>query len=105
MVDVLTWVMQRRLVPADRADRLRKELADLEVEVARLEAAEVVSGRFVDAERAGQTDDPSMTEELERVTASPAAKPPAASPSPPLRRQQTSRSAVNARRTGTASRT
>jgi hypothetical protein len=34
VVDVLTWVMQLRLVLADRAERLRKELADLDVEVA-----------------------------------------------------------------------
>ncbi|TQK42534.1 hypothetical protein FBY35_3954 [Streptomyces sp. SLBN-118] len=72
-MDVLTWVMQRRLVLADRAERLRKELADLDVEVARLEAAEVVFGQFADARRAGHTDDPEMAAELERVTSAPGA--------------------------------
>ncbi len=72
-MDVLTWVMQRRLVLADRAERLRKELADLDVEVARLEAAEVVFGQFADAQRAGDADDPAMAEEFERVTTAPGA--------------------------------
>jgi hypothetical protein len=40
VVDVLTWVMERRLVLADRAKRLREELAELDAEAARLEAAE-----------------------------------------------------------------
>ncbi|MGW0999758.1 hypothetical protein ACWD5V_42150 [Streptomyces sp. NPDC002523] len=44
MADVLVWVMQRRVVLADRAERLRKELAEIDAEVARLEAAEVVIG-------------------------------------------------------------
>ena len=73
MADVLTWVMQRRLVLADRAERLRKELVDLEAEVERLAAAEVVFGQFADAQRAGQTEDPVMAEEFERVTTSPGA--------------------------------
>ncbi|MFD3681754.1 hypothetical protein [Streptomyces sp. NPDC058613] len=73
MADVLTWVMQRRLILADRAERLRKELADLDLEVARLEAAEVVFGQFADAQRAGWTDDPEMAAELERVTSAPGA--------------------------------
>ncbi|MFF2546489.1 hypothetical protein ACFVUY_28545 [Kitasatospora sp. NPDC058063] len=51
MVDVLTWVMQRRLVLAARPERLRKELAELDAEVVRLEVAEVVFGQFADAQR------------------------------------------------------
>ncbi|MFI6726051.1 hypothetical protein NRF20_38255 [Streptomyces sp. R-74717] len=73
VVNVLTWVMQRRLVPADRAERLRGELTELDAELARLEAAEVVFGQFADAQRAGQADDPAMAEELERVTTTPGA--------------------------------
>jgi len=73
VVDVLTWVMQRRLVLADRAERLREELAVLDAEVAGLEAAEVVFGQFADAQRAGRADDPAMAEELERVTTAPGA--------------------------------
>ncbi|OKI25551.1 hypothetical protein [Streptomyces sp. CB03911] len=51
MADVLVWVMQRRVVLADRAERLRKELAEIDAEVARLVAAEVVFGQFADAQR------------------------------------------------------
>ncbi|MFF3518668.1 hypothetical protein [Streptomyces sp. NPDC002573] len=73
MADVLVWVMQRRVVLADRAERLRKELAEIDAEVARLEAAEVVIGQFIEADRSGQADDPVMAAELERVTAGPGA--------------------------------
>jgi hypothetical protein len=69
----LTWVIQRRVVLADRAEQLRKELVEIEAEVARLEAAEVVIGQFIEAERVGEADDPAMEAELERVTASPGA--------------------------------
>ncbi|MEU1598538.1 hypothetical protein ABZ468_38460 [Streptomyces sp. NPDC005708] len=73
MADVLVWVMQRRVVLAERAERLRKELAEIDAEVARLEAAEVVIGQFIEAERAGGADDPAMAAELERVTTAPGA--------------------------------
>lgn len=73
MADVLVWVMQRRVVLADHAGRLRKELAEIDAEAARLEAAEVVIGQFIEAERSGQTDDPDVAEELEMVTAAPGA--------------------------------
>lgn len=73
MADVLVWVMQRRIVLADHAERLRKELAEIDAEVVRLEAAEVVFGQFADARRAGMADDPAMAEEVERVTTSPGA--------------------------------
>ncbi|MBE1600773.1 hypothetical protein H4687_006902 [Streptomyces stelliscabiei] len=68
MADILVWVMQRRVVLADRAERLRKELAEIDAEVVRLEAAEMVIGQFIEAERSGQADDPDVAEELERVT-------------------------------------
>ena len=61
------------MVLADRAERLRKELAEIDAEVARLVAAEVVFGQFADAQRAGTADDPAMAEEFERVTTSPGA--------------------------------
>ncbi|MCX4734543.1 hypothetical protein [Streptomyces sp. NBC_01363] len=73
MADVLVWVMQRRVVLADRAERLRKELAGIDAEVARLEASEVVIGQFIEAERSGQADDRAVAEELERVTTAPGA--------------------------------
>ncbi|WP_042375512.1 hypothetical protein [Streptacidiphilus neutrinimicus] len=73
MAEVLAWVIERRVVLADRAVRLRKELAEIEAEVARLEAAEVVIGQFIEAERTGTADDPAMDAELERVTTAPGA--------------------------------
>jgi hypothetical protein len=73
LAEVLTWVIERRVVLADRAVRLRMELVEIEAEVARLEAAEVVIGQFIEAERSGLADDPVMAEELERVTAAPGA--------------------------------
>ncbi|MCX4745972.1 hypothetical protein OG455_10615 [Kitasatospora sp. NBC_01287] len=73
MAEVLTWVIERRVVLADRAVRLRKELVEIESEVARLEAAEVVIGQFIEAERSGTADERVMAEELERVTAAPGA--------------------------------
>ncbi|MFE2585724.1 hypothetical protein [Streptomyces sp. NPDC059378] len=41
MADVLVWVMQRRVVPADRAERLRKEFAEIDAESGPREAAEL----------------------------------------------------------------
>ncbi|WP_413751749.1 hypothetical protein NRF20_45580 [Streptomyces sp. R-74717] len=58
MVDVLTWTVERRVLLADRAERLRKELAEIDVEVARLEAAEVVFGQYAEATDGGRRDDP-----------------------------------------------
>ncbi|KUL35641.1 hypothetical protein [Streptomyces regalis] len=71
MAEVLTWVIQRRVVLADRMEHSRKELAETEAEVARLEAAEVVIGQFIEAERVGEADDPVMDAEFERVTTAP----------------------------------
>lgn len=73
MAEVLTWVIQRRRVLEDRAERLRKELVEIDVEVARLGAAEVVIGQFIAADRAGEADDSEMNAEFERVTAAPGA--------------------------------
>ncbi|WP_339135081.1 hypothetical protein WJM95_34780 [Streptomyces sp. f51] len=42
-MDVLTWTVERRARLAERAELLRKELAGIEAEVARLKAAEVVA--------------------------------------------------------------
>ncbi|WP_406416190.1 hypothetical protein OH809_39905 [Streptomyces sp. NBC_00873] len=57
------------MVLADRAERLRKELAEIDAEAVRLEAAKVVVGQFIDVERSGQADDPALAEELERISA------------------------------------
>ncbi|MGW9133516.1 hypothetical protein [Streptomyces sp. NPDC055681] len=60
MVDVLTWTVERRVLLAGRAERLRKELAEIDVEVARLEAAEVVFGQYAEATDGGRRDDPAL---------------------------------------------
>ncbi|MGW2249749.1 hypothetical protein ACWCXH_06065 [Kitasatospora sp. NPDC001660] len=54
MAEASVWVMQRRVVPADRAERLRKEPVEIDAEVARLEATDVVIGQFIEAERTGR---------------------------------------------------
>jgi hypothetical protein len=54
MTDVLTWTIERRLELAIRAELLRKELGELELEVARLEAAEVVFGQWFEATDGGR---------------------------------------------------
>lgn len=53
MAEVLTWVMPRRRVLGEPAGALRKEQMEIETEVARLKAAELVIGQFLDAEGAG----------------------------------------------------
>ncbi|GGX34089.1 hypothetical protein GCM10010341_64510 [Streptomyces noursei] len=68
--EVLTWVRRRRIV---LAERLRKELVEIDAEVVRLEAAEVVISQFIEAERAGEADDAETDAALERVTAAPGA--------------------------------
>jgi hypothetical protein len=73
VADVLVWVMQWRVVLADRAERLRKELGEIDAEAARLEAAEVVIGQFIEAKPSGRADDPAEAKELERVTTTPGA--------------------------------
>ncbi|WP_338900147.1 hypothetical protein WBG99_34465 [Streptomyces sp. TG1A-60] len=54
MTDVLAWTIERRLELAKRAELLRKELGELETEVARLEAAEVVFGQWAEATDGGR---------------------------------------------------
>lgn len=58
MVDVLVWTMERRVVLTERAELLRKELAEIEVEVARLESAEIVYGQWAEATDGGRREDP-----------------------------------------------
>ncbi|MFF7871014.1 hypothetical protein ACFZCT_31815 [Streptomyces qaidamensis] len=48
MVDVLTWTIERRMRLTERAELLRKELAEVDAELGRLEAAEVVFGQWGD---------------------------------------------------------
>ncbi|MFE7834964.1 hypothetical protein ACFU53_02475 [Streptomyces sp. NPDC057474] len=70
-MDVLTWTIEQRMYLTERAELLRKELAEIEVEVARLEAAEVVFGQWAEATDGGRL--PSGIIEPERVLAGPGA--------------------------------
>ncbi|MEU9283088.1 hypothetical protein [Streptomyces sp. NPDC048341] len=75
MVDVLTWTVERRVQLAERAELLREELAEIDAEVARLEAAEVVFGQWAEATDGGRQP-ASIVEpepEPERVVVAPGA--------------------------------
>ena len=54
MVDVLTWTIERRMRLAERAELLPKELAEIDAEVGRLEAAEVMYGQCAEATDGGR---------------------------------------------------
>jgi hypothetical protein len=54
VVDVLTWTIERRMRLAERAELLRKELAEIDAELGRLEAAEVVFGQWAEATDGGR---------------------------------------------------
>ncbi|MFF7535031.1 hypothetical protein ACFZB2_39025 [Streptomyces bobili] len=54
MVDVLTWTIERRMRLTERAELLRKELAEIDAELGRLEAAEVVFGQWAEATDGGR---------------------------------------------------
>ncbi|MDQ0605103.1 hypothetical protein QF037_009448 [Streptomyces canus] len=71
MVDVLTWTIERRMRLTERAELLRKELAEDDAELGRLEAAEVVFGQWAEATYGGGR--PSGIVEPERVAAGPGA--------------------------------
>lgn len=68
MPDVLAWVMERRVVLSERVERLRKELAETEAEVARLETAEVVFRQFLEDRDAGHPDQAEWDAALEEAT-------------------------------------
>ena len=52
-MDVLTWTIERRMRLAERAELLPKELAEIDAEVGRLEAAEVMYGQWAEATDGG----------------------------------------------------
>ncbi|MEU3343341.1 hypothetical protein [Streptomyces sp. NPDC006668] len=76
-MDVLTWTIERRMQLAERAEVLRKELAETDAELARLEAAEVVFGQWAEAADGGRQSLPSVEPRPgpapERVVATPGA--------------------------------
>jgi hypothetical protein len=67
MTDVLTWTIERRLELAERAELLRKELGELELDVARSEAAEVVFGQWSEATDGGRRPPGIVSPEAEPV--------------------------------------
>lgn len=54
MVDVLTWTIERRMRRTERAELQHKELAEIDAELGRLEAAEVVFGQWAEATDGGR---------------------------------------------------
>ncbi|MGW3499107.1 hypothetical protein [Streptomyces sp. NPDC001020] len=54
MVDVLTWPIERRMRLAERAELLRKKLAEIDAELGLLEAAEVMFGQWAEATDGGR---------------------------------------------------
>ncbi|SEO74301.1 hypothetical protein [Actinacidiphila rubida] len=77
MVDVLTWMIERRMRLTERAELLRKELAEIDAELGRLEAAEVVFGQWAEATDGGRRPsgivEPEPEPEPERVVVTPGA--------------------------------
>ncbi|MDX2757453.1 hypothetical protein [Streptomyces europaeiscabiei] len=75
MVDVLTWTIERRMRLTERAELLRKELAEIDAELSRLEAAEVVFGQWAEATDGGRRPSGIVEPgpEPERVAAGPGA--------------------------------
>lgn len=71
MVDVLTWTTGQRMRLTERAELLRKELAEIDAGLGRLEAAEVVFGQRAEATDGGRR--PSGIVDSERVAAGPGA--------------------------------
>ncbi|MCW8103421.1 hypothetical protein [Streptomyces tauricus] len=74
-MDVVTWTIERRMRLTERAELLRKELAEIDAELGRLEAAEVVFGQWAEATDGGRrpSDIVEPEPEPERVAAGPGA--------------------------------
>ncbi|MFJ8159095.1 hypothetical protein [Streptomyces sp. NPDC094468] len=70
-MDVLTWTIERRMQLTERAELLRKELAEIDAELGRLEAAEVVFGQWAEATDGGRRLSGIVEPERERVVAGP----------------------------------
>ncbi|MFG2848985.1 hypothetical protein ACGF12_38465 [Kitasatospora sp. NPDC048296] len=66
--NLMVWLLERRVVLEERAGQLRKQLADIEAEVARLEAAEVVYRQYQEDADAGHPDAEAWQRALEEAT-------------------------------------
>jgi len=66
--NLMVWLLERRVVLSERAEQLRKQLADTEAEVARLEAAEIVYQQYQEDVDAGHPDAAAWQQALEEAT-------------------------------------
>lgn len=66
--NLMVWLLERRVVLSERAERLRKQLADVEAEVARLEMAEIVYRQYQEDAEAGHPDAEAWGQALEEAT-------------------------------------
>lgn len=66
--NLMVWLIERRVVLEERAEQLRKQLADTEAEVARLEAAEIVYQQYQEDADAGHPDAEAWQQALEEAT-------------------------------------
>ncbi|GAB3170802.1 hypothetical protein [Streptomyces incanus] len=66
--NLMVWLLERRVVLEERSAQLRKQLADTEAEVARLEAAEIVYQHFQEDAEAGHPDAAAWQQALEEAT-------------------------------------
>ncbi|MEV6400837.1 hypothetical protein AB0M39_39700 [Streptomyces sp. NPDC051907] len=73
MTDVLTWTLQQRLELEERAEVLRKELAEVEGRLVRLEAAEAVFGEWAEATDGGRRSSDIVEPDPEPVAVTPGA--------------------------------
>ncbi|MER5346179.1 hypothetical protein ABT030_38970 [Streptomyces mirabilis] len=66
--NLMVWMLERRVVLSECVERLRKEPADTEAEVARLEASEVVYQQYQEDADAGHPDSAAWQQALEEAT-------------------------------------
>jgi hypothetical protein len=66
--NLMVWLLERRVVLSERAEQLRKQLADTEAEVVRLEMAEIVYQQYQEDAEAGHPDAAAWQQALEEAT-------------------------------------
>ncbi|WP_392839973.1 hypothetical protein [Streptomyces sp. LN500] len=66
--NLMVWVLERRVALSEHAERLRKQLADVEAEVARLDMAENVYRQYQEDADAGHPDAAAWEQVLEEAT-------------------------------------
>ena len=66
--NLMVWLLERRVVLSDRAEQLRKQLADAEAEISRLEMAEIVYRQYQEDTEAGHPDAAAWQQALEEAT-------------------------------------